>query len=72
MRVVQTRVSEELHRRLLEVAKREGKPLKEVVREALEEWIIWRYGLGEDVFIRSKPLDFGVETDSSNIESYIY
>ncbi|HEW93991.1 hypothetical protein DRN87_05725 [Candidatus Geothermarchaeota archaeon] len=72
MKVVQTTVSEELHKRLLEIAKREGKSLKDVLREALEEWIIWRYGLEDDSFINSEPLDFGVDTDSSNIDEYIY
>ncbi len=72
MKVVQTTVSEELHKRLLEIAKREGKSLKDVLREALEEWIIWRSGLEGDSFINSEPLDFGVETDSSNIDEYIY
>jgi len=72
MKVVQTTVSEELHKKLLEIAKKEGKSLKDVLREALEEWIIWRYALKSDVFINSEPLDFGVETDSSNIEEYIY
>jgi len=72
MKVVQTKVSEELHKKLLEIAKREGKSLKKVLREALEEWVIWRYGLESDTFINSKPLDFGVKTDSSNIEEYIY
>ena len=72
MKVVQTTVSEELHKRLLEIAKREGKSLKDVLREALEEWIIWRYGLEDDSFINSEPLDFGVDTDSSNIDEHIY
>ena len=72
MKVVQTTVSEELHKRLLEIAKREGKSLKDVLREALEEWIIWRYGLEGDSFINSEPLDFGVDTDSSNVDEYIY
>jgi len=72
MKVVQTTVSEELHKRLLEIAKRERKSLKDVLREALEEWIIWRYGLEDDSFINSEPLDFGVDTDSSNIDEYIY
>jgi len=72
MKFVQTVVSEELHRKLLDIAEREGKSLKEVVREALEEWVIWRYGLINDAFINSEPVDFGVDTDSSNIEEYIY
>jgi len=72
MKFVQTSVPEDIHKKLLEIAKREGKSLREVVREALEEWIIWRYGLKDDPFINSKPMDFGVTTDSSNIEKYIY
>ena len=72
MKFVQTSVPEDIHSKLLEIARREGKSLREVVREALEDWITWRYGLINDPFINSKPLDFGVDTDSSKIENYIY
>ena len=72
MKVVQTRVSEELHKKILEIAKREKKSIKDIVREALEEWIIWRSDIKEDTFLNSEPIDFGVDTDSSNLEELIY
>lgn len=72
LKVVQTVVSEKLHRKIVEIAKKEKKSIKEVVREALEEWVIWKSDIEEDVFLSSEPVDFGVETDSSKIETLIY
>ncbi len=72
MKVVQTRVSEELHKKILEIAKREEKSIKDIVREALEEWIIWRSDVEEDTFLNSEPIDFSIDTDSSNLEELIY
>ena len=72
MKVVQTVVSEKLHRKIVEIAKKEKKSIKEVVREALEEWVIWKSDIEEDAFLSSEPVDFGIETDSSKIETLIY
>ncbi len=72
MKYVQTSVPDNLHRKLLKIAKQEGKSLKDIIREALEDWVVWRYDLTEDPFINSKPYDFGVITDSSNIKKQIY
>jgi len=65
-------VSEELHKKILELAKKEKKSIKEVVREALEEWVLWKSGVDEDTFLSFKPVDFGIETDSSKLEKLIY
>lgn len=72
LKVVQTLVSEELHKKILELAKKEKKSIKEVVREALEEWVLWKSGVDEDAFLSFKPVDFGIETDSSKLEKLIY
>ena len=72
MKVVQTLVSEELHKKIVEVAKKEKKSIKEVVREALEEWVLWKSGVDKDTFLNFKPVDFGIETDSSKLEKLIY
>ncbi len=72
MKVVQTLVPEELHRKIVEIARREKKTIKEVVREALEEWVIWKSSLEDDSFLSFEPIDFGVETDSSKLEALIY
>jgi len=72
LKVVQTVVSEKLHRKIVEIAKKEKKSIKEVVREALEEWVIWKSDIEEDAFLSSEPVDFGIETDSSKIETLIY
>ena len=72
MKVVQTVVSEKLHKKIVEIAKKEKKSIKEIVREALEEWVIWKSDIEEDAFLSSEPIDFGVETDSSKIETLIY
>ncbi|MCD6457608.1 MAG: ribbon-helix-helix protein, CopG family [Thermoproteales archaeon] len=72
LKVVQTLVPEELHRKIVEIAKKEKKSIKEIVREALEEWIIWKSDVEEDTFLSFKPVDFGVETDSSKLEALIY
>ena len=72
MKVVQTTVPEELHKKIVEIAKREGKSIKEIVREALEQWVIWKTGIENDAFLNSEPVDFGIETDSSKLEDLIY
>ena len=72
LKVIQTLVSEELHKKIAEIARREKKSIKEVIREALEEWIIWKSNVEEDTFLNFKPIDFGVETDSSKLETLIY
>jgi len=72
LKVIQTTVSEELHKKIVEIAKRENKSIKEIVREALEQWVIWKSGMEDDAFLSSEPVDFGVETDSSRLEDLIY
>jgi len=72
LKIVQTVVSKKLHEKILKIAKKEGKTIKEIVREALEEWIIWKMGMEEDTFLNSKPVDFGVETDSGKLEFLLY
>lgn len=72
LKFVQTLIPEELHRKIVEIARREKKSIKEVVREALEEWVVWKSDLEGDSFLYSEPMDFGVETDSSRLEALIY
>lgn len=72
MRVVQTTISDELHKRLVEASKSEGKPIKEIVRESIEDWLIWRGGVGEDPFLKLKPVDFGVKTNAQKLEETLY
>lgn len=72
MRVVQTTVPDELHKRLVEVSKSEGRPIKEIVRESIEDWLIWRGGAGEDPFLKLNPVDFGVKTNAQKLEEILY
>ncbi|MHA1593885.1 MAG: ribbon-helix-helix protein, CopG family [Candidatus Baldrarchaeia archaeon] len=72
MKVVQTVVPDELHKKLVEISRKEGKSIKQIVREALEEWIAWKSEIKDDAFLNFKPEDFGVETDSSRLEKVLY
>ena len=72
LKIVQTEVSDELHKKILEISKREKKPIKRIVREALEEWIAWRGEIANDSFLSSSPMDFEVETDSANLDEILY
>jgi len=72
LKVVQTVVSDELHKKLVEISKKEGKPIKQLVREALEEWITWRSDIIDDSFLNLEPVDFGVKTNSSKLEKILY
>ena len=54
----------------LEVSeKRRLKTIKKIVREALEDW---EMSMKENIFLNSKPVDFGVETDSGKPEFLLY
>jgi len=72
MTVVQTSIPDELHKKLVEVSKTEKKSIKEIVREAIEDWLIWNEGMVEDPFLNLKPVDFGVKTNVEVIERVLY
>jgi len=61
MRVVQTAIPDELHKRLVEASKREGKTIKDIIRESIE-----------DPFLKLKPVDFGVKTNAQKLEETLY
>lgn len=72
MTVVQTTIPEELHKKLVEISKSEKRPIKELVREAIEDWLIWSGETSEDPFLNLKPVDFGVKTDSEDLKRVLY
>lgn len=72
MTVVQTSIPDELHKKLVEISKSEKKSIKEIVREAIEDWLIWNEGTVEDPFLNLKPVDFGVKTNVEGIERVLY
>lgn len=72
MPVVQTTISDELHKKLVEISKGEKRPIKEIVREAIEDWLIWSGGVGEDPFLNLKPVDFGVKTNAKELDRILY
>jgi len=72
MTVVQTSIPDELHKKLVEISKSEKKSIKEIVREAIEDWLIWNEGIVEDPFLNLKPVDFGVKTNVEVIERVLY
>lgn len=72
MTVVQTTISEELHKKLVEISKSEKRSIKELVREAIEDWLIWSGGTREDSFLNLKPVDFGVKTNAEELERVLY
>lgn len=69
MKVVQTEVPEELHKKIVELSKKRGVPIKKLVREALEEWVAWSGDLSDDPLLNLEPVDFGVETDAEKLET---
>jgi len=70
--VVQTSIPDELHKKLVEVSKTEKRSIKEIVREAIEDWLIWNEGIVEDPFLNLRPVDFGVKTNAEVIEKVLY
>ncbi|MCW3993087.1 MAG: hypothetical protein NWE85_00760 [Candidatus Bathyarchaeota archaeon] len=72
MTVVQTSIPDELHKKLVEVSKTEKRSIKEIVREAIEDWLIWNEGIVEDPFLNLRPVDFGVKTNAEVIEKVLY
>ncbi|MBC7130304.1 hypothetical protein H5T51_03665 [Candidatus Bathyarchaeota archaeon] len=72
MTIVQTSIPEELHKKLVEISKSEKKPIKEIVREAIEDWLIWNQGIVDDSFLNLKPVDFGVKTNIKEVEKVLY
>jgi len=72
MTVVQTIIPEELHKKLVEISRSEKRTIKEVIREAIENWLIWNKGMVEDPFLNLKPVDFGVKTNAKMIEKVLY
>ncbi len=41
---VSIRIPADTHARLVEIAKREGKPISQVITEMVDEYYAWRYG----------------------------
>ncbi|MDI6690827.1 MAG: hypothetical protein QME50_03030 [Candidatus Bathyarchaeota archaeon] len=72
MTIVQTSIPNELHKKLVEISKSEKRSIKEIVREAIEDWLIWNEGTVEDPFLNLKPVDFGVKTNVEEIEKVLY
>lgn len=72
MRVVQTAIPDELHKRLVEVSKREGRPIKDIIRESIEYWLIWKGEMGGDPILKLKPVDFEVKTDAQRLKEILY
>ena len=52
---------------MVEVSKSEKRYIKEIVRRAVEDWLIWNEGMVEDPFLSLKPVDFGVKTNAEEI-----
>lgn len=69
---MQTTISDELHKKLVEISKSERRSIKEIVRESIEDWLIWRGEIREDPFFRLKPVDFGVETNARRLKAVLY
>lgn len=61
-----------MYKKLVEVSKSEKRSIKEIVREAIEDWLIWNEGIVEDPFLNLKPVDFGVKTNAEVIEKVLY
>ena len=57
MPVIQTVIPDELYKKLIEISKSEKKSIREIVREAIEEWLIWNEGIIEDPFLNLKPVE---------------
>lgn len=72
MTVVQTSIPDELHKKLVEISKSEKRSIKEIVREAIEDWLIWNERIVDDPFLNLKPVDFGVKTNVKEIEKVLY
>jgi len=72
MKFVQATIPDELHKKLVEESKKEGRPIKDIVRESIEDWLIWRGGMDEDPFLKLKPVDFGVKTNAQKLEEALY
>jgi len=72
MTVVQTSIPDELHKKLVEISKSEKRSIKEIVREAIEDWLIWKEGVVENPFLNLKPVDFGVKTNAEEIKRVLY
>jgi hypothetical protein len=70
--IVQTSISDELHKKLVEISKSEKRSIKEIVREAIEDWLIWSRGVCEDPFLNLKPVDFGVKTNAEEVKKVLY
>ena len=57
---------------MVEISKSEKRFIKEIVREAIEDLLIWNEGMVEDPFLHLKHVDLGVKTNVEGIEKVLY
>jgi len=71
-KVVQTTLGREEYERLRDVAEEEGKSLKQVLRDALNQYVESHYGVDpEDPLFVAETFE-GEETDAADTDRYLY
>ena len=67
-RAVKVKVTDQEHRQLTEMARRNNISPSEAVHEAVKDWIGTQSKFQNDPLFMIKPVDSGIETDSSRLD----
>ncbi len=67
-RTIKVTLTEHEHRQLTEIARRKNMTLSEAVHEAVKDWIRAQSKFQDDPLFMIKPVDPGIDTDSSSLD----
>ena len=67
-RTVKVTLTEHEHRQLTAIARRKNMTLSEAVHEAVKDWIMAQSKFQNDPLFMIKPVDSGIDADSSSLD----